>query len=101
MYAYCLDMPGFDEASQHRLDAELGDAPIPGLIAHVSGPMPGGWRIVDVWETHEQQTEFETTRLMPAVMRANEGQPPPSRPFETYEVEGVDALTRLGAGVRV
>lgn len=97
MYAYCLDMPGTDEATQRRVDAEIGSEPIPGLIAHVSGPMPGGWRVVDIWETQDQQIEFQNTRLMPAVMRATEGQPAPSRPFETYEVTGLDALTRGSA----
>jgi hypothetical protein len=87
-------MPGTDEAGQRRVDAELGDEPIPGLVAHVSGPMPGGWRVIDIWETREQQVEFQNSRLMPAVARAMEGMPPPSRPFETYEVEGVDDLTR-------
>ena len=44
--------------------------------------------------SQEQQIEFQTNRLMPAVARAMEGQPPPSRPFETYEVDGLDDLTR-------
>lgn len=30
------------------------DAPIPdGIIAHVAGPRPEGWQVVDIWESQE------------------------------------------------
>ena len=32
--------------------------PPPGSHVHISGPMEGGWRIVEVWESEEAATAF-------------------------------------------
>ncbi len=32
--------------------------PPPGSLVHMSGPMEGGWRIVEVWESEEAATAF-------------------------------------------
>ncbi len=32
--------------------------PPPGSLVHMSGPMEGGWRIVEVWESEEAATSF-------------------------------------------
>src|SRR4051812_41914168 len=37
-----------------------------GLISHCAGPMPGGWRVCDVWESQEHFNDFFTKRLFPA-----------------------------------
>src|SRR3954452_11841154 len=96
MYAYCQDMPGVTEETSARVDAEVGDAPVPGLIAHVAGPMRGGWRIVDIWESEEAAQRFQVERLGPAVQRATAGAPTPSLPFDLYEVRGSASQSRLG-----
>ncbi|MER7000684.1 hypothetical protein [Streptomyces sp. NPDC000410] len=36
----------------------LADVPAPGLIAHVAGPVDGGWRWIDVWESEEALENF-------------------------------------------
>ncbi|MFI8933257.1 hypothetical protein ACIG3E_37020 [Streptomyces sp. NPDC053474] len=36
----------------------LADIPAPGLISHVAGPVDGGWRVVDVWESEEALENF-------------------------------------------
>ena len=28
----------------------LADWPVKGVLAHIAGPMPGGWRVIDVWQ---------------------------------------------------
>ena len=49
-----------------KVDREVGDAPVVGLVAHVSGPTAAGWRIIDVWESEEEYHRFEVDRLNPA-----------------------------------
>jgi hypothetical protein len=29
----------------------LADWPVKGLLAHIAGPMPGGCRVIDVWQS--------------------------------------------------
>ena len=31
--------------------SRLADWPVKGLLAHIAGPMPGGWRVIDVWQS--------------------------------------------------
>lgn len=101
MYGYCRDLPGVNEEMTARVTFEVGDEPVPGLIAHVSGPTAGGWRIIDVWESEEDSRQFEAGRLGPAVARANAGMAPPPFPFDTREVNGDPAHSRRGGNVRV
>ena len=44
----------YDRAMQ---DLNLPDPP-PGSLVHMAGPMDGGWRIVEVWESEEAATAF-------------------------------------------
>lgn len=94
MYAYCLEMPGVTEEIATKVDKEVGDAPISGLVAHVSGPTAMGWRIIDVWESEEDYHRFEVDRLNPARHVATRGLAPPDRPFESHSVTSVDGLAR-------
>ncbi|MEV4432914.1 hypothetical protein [Streptomyces sp. NPDC049555] len=36
----------------------LSDMPVGGLLAHVAGPVDGGWRVTDVWESAEALEAF-------------------------------------------
>jgi quinol monooxygenase YgiN len=50
-----------------------------GFIVHANGPVPGGWRVVEVWDS---QADFETwfeTSVKPAFP---EGGPMPSITFD-------------------
>jgi hypothetical protein len=94
MYAYCLEMPGVTEETAKKVDQEVGDAPIAGLVAHVSGPTATGWRIIDVWESEEDYHCFETDRLNPAREIATRGLAAPRRPFEALSVTGIESLAR-------
>ena len=94
MYAYCQEMPGVTEEMATKVDREVGDAPVVGLVAHVSGPTAAGWRIIDVWESEEDYHRFEVDRLNPARQVATRGTTPPDRPFESHSVTGVDGLAR-------
>ena len=73
MYAWCQDMPGVTADDYAKVLAELGGAEktAPGLVAHVAGPVDGGYRIVDVWESKEDYQRFAEQHLDPAVRRAH------------------------------
>jgi hypothetical protein len=36
----------------------LGDWPVKGALAHIAGPMPGGWRVIDVWQSKAAFARF-------------------------------------------
>jgi hypothetical protein len=42
----------------------LADWPGGGILSHLAGPTPNGWRVVDVWESPAAFEAFGT-RLMP------------------------------------
>jgi hypothetical protein len=52
----------------------LGGKVAPGGVSHVAGPMDGGWRVVDVWESKEAFEKFFQTKLGKALQEA--GIPP-------------------------
>jgi hypothetical protein len=66
MFGVMQDMPGVDEAEYRVVEKHLGlDCPL-GLVAHVAGPVDGGWRIVNVWENEEAYRRFVSERLLKA-----------------------------------
>ena len=73
MYAWCQDMPGVTADDYAKVLAELGGAEqgAPGLVAHVAGPVEGGFRIIDTWESRAAAQAFWTEHLEPAVARAH------------------------------
>ena len=57
-----------------RLDSPV-DWPVEGLLAHISGQGPSGFRVVDVWESEDAFRSFGET-LMPILQEIGvEGQP--------------------------
>ncbi|MGZ4590614.1 MAG: hypothetical protein ACXV3C_04285 [Actinomycetes bacterium] len=91
MYAWCQDMPGVSAADYEKVLAELGGAEktAPGLVAHVAGPVEGGYRIVDVWETRDDAERFRQQHLESAVRNAHDGDERRLQAgFTTLEVTG-------------
>jgi hypothetical protein len=43
---------------------KLADWPVKGVLAHLAGPMPDGWRVVDVWQSEAAFKKFGKV-LMP------------------------------------
>ena len=57
-----------------RMDSPA-DWPVEGLLAHISGQGPSGFRVVDVWESEDAFRRFGET-LMPILQEIGvEGQP--------------------------
>ncbi|MDQ2664177.1 MAG: hypothetical protein M3Y18_09130 [Candidatus Eremiobacteraeota bacterium] len=64
-YAFTQDMPtGKDMYT--KLSDLIGDESPKGLIVHLAFEIPGGMRIVDVWESEADYDQFAETRLRPA-----------------------------------
>lgn len=68
-----FDFPGvsasqYEEACRRlnngNLMRSLSDWPNGGVLSHVAGPTPNGWRVVDVWESEDELGRFAET-LMP------------------------------------
>jgi hypothetical protein len=53
-----------------RVLSALADWPGGGILAHVAGPTPTGWRVVDVWESEAAFQAFGT-KLMPLLAEMN------------------------------
>jgi hypothetical protein len=66
MYGVMQDMPGVSEAEYRLVERNLGPDRPPGLVAHVSGPVEGGWRVINVWESEDACQRFVSERLMRA-----------------------------------
>jgi len=47
---------------------KLADWPVKGALMHVAGPIPGGWQVVDVWESEEAFRRFGEV-LMPTLQK--------------------------------
>lgn len=76
--AIVADFPG---GSQDRYDAVIADLdlerePADGLIVHAAGPIEGGWRVIDVWESQQEADRFVQGRLQQALERAGATDPP-------------------------
>jgi hypothetical protein len=60
----------YEESVRKVLGAERAESPdqwpVPGLLAHITGQGPNGFRIVDVWESQEAVDAFGA-ELMPAL----------------------------------
>jgi hypothetical protein len=46
----------------------LADWPVKGVLAHIAGPMPGGWRVIDVWQSRAAFARFGK-KLRPVLRR--------------------------------
>jgi hypothetical protein len=59
----------------------LADWPVKGVLAHIAGPMPGGWRVIDVWQSRAPFNQFGKT-LRPVLKKLGvQGSRPRISPF--------------------
>ena len=72
-----LEFPGMTRDQYGRVGALLTGSAPEGINYHACGPVAGGWRIMDVWESREAFDRFVDGAYLPAVRRA--GGPEPSR----------------------
>jgi hypothetical protein len=71
-----------------RLNAAIdpdGNPP-DGLLFHASGPLDGGWGVIDFWESREHFDRFAQARIGPAIASLGfEGGPPEVHEFPVHE----------------
>ncbi len=77
--AFLHEVPGMtQEQYDQTLEAvQRGGRKDEGLIFHVAGPIEGGWRVVDVWESQEAVNKFFQEVLGPALQAAGIAATPP------------------------
>jgi len=73
------------------VNSEMGfPAEVPdGLIRHSAGPVEGGWRVCDVWESQEKLDRFNEERLMPALGRVEGADAVKPAEPEVFEVHNL------------
>jgi hypothetical protein len=54
----------------------LADWPVKGVLAHIAGPMPGGFRVVDVWQSRAAFKQFGKA-LAPVMKKVGLKRPKP------------------------
>ena len=72
-------------AIHDHLDIE--NRPPRGLIFHLSGPVDGGWGVLDVWHGRAEFDEFVKGKLMPAVRELGDRafpEPPDIKEFAVH-----------------
>jgi hypothetical protein len=88
--AMLLEWPGQSQEQYEQLMklVALEANPPDGGLFHVAGPMPGGWRVVDIWESEEAFERFASERLSPAVEQVGIPGMPPSVLSRTRRLGG-------------
>ena len=84
-FAYVQDVEA-DYSNYERVQEELGEEAPEGLIVHVAGPTPRGFRIIDVWDSEDAWERFLRERLEPARERAGVTGVAPAPHFESLAV---------------
>ncbi len=73
-----------------RIQERLGldENPANGMIVHVAGISGDKFRMIDIWETAEQEESFRSERLLPAVREVADaaGGPPRTQSYELHHV---------------
>ena len=81
------ELPGMTREQYEQGMRELNlSGPPPGSHLHASGPMEGGWRIVEVWASEEAANAFYGSELFQQMVRST-GTAAPN--IISYPVEGV------------
>lgn len=81
--AVVIDFEGGNAEGYDAVVQEMGltgqpASAVAGLIFHAAGPMPTGWRVIDVWESEADLKRFQQERLLPAAAKVG-GMPRPPR----------------------
>jgi len=61
-----FEVPGFTQENYEAVLAAVGEAQPVGSYFHIAGPIDGGWRAIEVWESEQAQRAFQRERLDPA-----------------------------------
>jgi hypothetical protein len=91
-FGYVLDVPAPIEAYD-ALHAEIlrrSDGRNDGLLLHVGRATPGGFQVLEVWESRELFDRFNAEVIGPATAELTGGQPPAQEPaMDAFEPRGL------------
>jgi hypothetical protein len=89
--AFLLEIPGFTPEQSAAVLRALGldENPAAGQVMHLEGPMEGGMRIVDVWDSAEAFQAFVQERLAAAFQKAGATFPADMQPKAVWPVTGI------------
>lgn len=81
----------FDGATEEQYEAVHKKAravenPPKGMLFHASGPIDGGWGIIDFWESREEFDKFMQERIRPAVMELGDKGPKSAPDIKEFPV---------------
>ncbi|HEX4032825.1 MAG TPA: hypothetical protein VHX66_00135 [Solirubrobacteraceae bacterium] len=82
-----MKIAGVDQATFERVEKQIDPQgnPPDGLIFHASGPIEGGWGVIDFWQTREQFDRFVQERIGPTMAGAGIDAHPDIKEFEVHE----------------
>ena len=95
--AIIWEFDGIGRAEYDAVNEQLGVDPnsggswADGLLFHVGAGKPGGWVVIEVWESKGKQEQFLNERLMPAFEAAG-------LTTEPTRVEWLDVAGYVGPG---
>ena len=78
-----IDFPGANARAKYQKSVKLllkgrrkrlADWPVKGVLAHIAGPIPGGFRVIDVWESRAAFKRFGKT-LAPVMKKTGMRRP--------------------------
>jgi hypothetical protein len=70
MFAYCLTVTGASQEQAERMEQAIQQDPQPGLVLHAGGPIPGGYRYLEIWTSREDAMSFHVTHVRQALSEA-------------------------------
>jgi len=82
-----IKLAGVDAAVFDQVEAAVdarGNRPA-GLIFHASGPIEGGWGVIDFWESRADFDSFAQERIGPAMAAGGASVQPDIREFAVHE----------------
>jgi hypothetical protein len=70
-------VPGLDQPTYDTLFEQVRPqlTSLPGFIAHLAGPVEGGWAVTEIWASQEAADEFLRDILAPIITPAGVGMP--------------------------
>ena len=89
--AFLIEIPGFTPEQSAAVLQALGldKNPAAGQVMHLEGPMDGGMRVVDVWESEEAFQAFVRDRLAAAFEKGGTTFPADMHPKAVWPVTGI------------
>ena len=88
MIVQIFEYPGVTEEQYEAVIAAMNlDGQMPeGSLVHIAGPMEGGWRAIDVWESQEDFDRFHEEQLRHAQSSQGYGLPEQVHTSEVHTV---------------